>query len=201
MHVVTKFKTVVPTREIIEKVKIAAKGGEELFEKAALRPHDEKWWTDSTNGIVEALEKTLFFQTVPDAEIIACIPESEFKGCYSERDKERVRQQHLTSARTGGSWVLYVGFLLRDAERRHDRVADVLVDGAALLADVLAVVADQAVTLASDAVLDLAGGGDLEALLHTALGLELGHFHLLLETRRNRPWQPLSPGWLIDSCQ
>lgn len=119
MHVVTKFKTVVPTREIIEKVKIAAKGGEELFEKASLRPRDEKWWTNSTNGIVEALEKTLIFQTVPDAEIIACIPESEFNGCYSERDKERVRQQHLTRARTGGSWVLYVGFLLRDAERLH----------------------------------------------------------------------------------
>ncbi|KAG5727295.1 hypothetical protein E4T56_gene8697, partial [Termitomyces sp. T112] len=51
--------------------------------------------------------------------------------------------------------------------------------GAAVLTDVLGIVADQAVTLAGDAMLHLAGGGDLEALLHTALGLHLGHFHLL----------------------
>jgi hypothetical protein len=37
-------------------------------------------------------------------------------------------------------------------------------------------VADQAVALASDSMLDLAGGGELEALLDAALGLELGHF-------------------------
>src|SRR5436305_2062639 len=48
--------------------------------------------------------------------------------------------------------------------------------GATVLADIFAVVADEAVALAGHAVLDLAGRGELEALLHAALGLELGHF-------------------------
>src|SRR5687768_6439369 len=48
--------------------------------------------------------------------------------------------------------------------------------GAAVLADIFGVVADQAVALAGDSVLHLAGGGELEALLDAALGLELGHF-------------------------
>src|SRR3954463_1683989 len=56
--------------------------------------------------------------------------------------------------------------------------------GAAVLADILAVVADQTVALASDAVLDLAGCGELEALLHTALGLQLGHFVSFRERQR-----------------
>src|SRR3989344_5194212 len=51
--------------------------------------------------------------------------------------------------------------------------------GAAILADILGIVADQPVALASDAVLHLAGGGELEALLDAALGLQLGHFGLL----------------------
>src|SRR4028118_369104 len=51
--------------------------------------------------------------------------------------------------------------------------------GAAVLADVLGVVADQPVALAGDPMLHLAGGGELEALLDAALGLELGHFRLL----------------------
>src|SRR4051812_45246677 len=48
--------------------------------------------------------------------------------------------------------------------------------GAAVLADVLAVMADEPVALAGDAVLQLTGSGELEALLDAALGLELGHF-------------------------
>jgi hypothetical protein len=51
--------------------------------------------------------------------------------------------------------------------------------GAAVLTDVLGVVADQPVALASNAVLDLPGSGDLETLLDPALGLQLGHFCLL----------------------
>src|SRR3954462_1527357 len=51
--------------------------------------------------------------------------------------------------------------------------------GAAVLANIFRIVADQAVALASDPVLDLAGGGELEALLHAALRLQLGHFRLL----------------------
>jgi len=51
--------------------------------------------------------------------------------------------------------------------------------GATVLADILRIVADQTVALTSDAVLNLAFGGDFEAFLHTAFGLQLGHFHLL----------------------
>src|SRR6476661_7688552 len=51
---------------------------------------------------------------------------------------------------------------------------------AAVLADVLGVVADQPVALASDPMLDLAGRRELEALLDAALGLQLGHFRLLV---------------------
>src|SRR5690606_32987066 len=63
--------------------------------------------------------------------------------------------------------------------------------GAAVLADVLGIVADQPVALARDTMLDLAGGGDLEAFLHTALGLQLGHFRLL--SSGTRPTSPGSP--------
>src|SRR5687768_3042448 len=55
--------------------------------------------------------------------------------------------------------------------------------GAAVLADVLGVVADQPVALAGDAMLQLAGRRELEALLDAAFGLELGHFRLLVARR------------------
>src|SRR5215217_2069737 len=51
--------------------------------------------------------------------------------------------------------------------------------GAAVLADIFRIVADQPVALAGDAVLQLTGSGELEAFLDAALGLELGHFRLL----------------------
>jgi hypothetical protein len=41
-------------------------------------------------------------------------------------------------------------------------------------------VADQAVALAGHAALDLAGRRELEALFDAALGLQLGHFRLLV---------------------
>src|ERR1700750_3241599 len=66
--------------------------------------------------------------------------------------------------------------------------------GAAVGADVLRVMADQAVTLAGHTVLHLAGGGELEALLHAALRLELGHFRLLLMSIADAPRQPYQPG-------
>src|SRR3569623_3577487 len=47
---------------------------------------------------------------------------------------------------------------------------------AAVLADVLGVMADQPVALARDTMLDLARRRELEALFDAALGLELGHF-------------------------
>src|SRR5215212_5006975 len=51
--------------------------------------------------------------------------------------------------------------------------------GTAVLADIFGIVADEAVSLANNPVLELAGGRELEALLDAALGLELGHFRLL----------------------
>src|SRR5438270_7039615 len=59
--------------------------------------------------------------------------------------------------------------------------------GTAVLADVLGVVADQPVALASDTMLDLARRRELEAFLDAALGLELGHFRLLCAPREI-PW-------------
>src|SRR4051812_1789899 len=69
--------------------------------------------------------------------------------------------------------------------------------GAAVLADVFGIVADQAVALAGDSVLHLAGGGELEALLDPALGLQFGHFRLLVATGADgweQPRQPLMAG-------
>src|SRR4051794_24234700 len=54
---------------------------------------------------------------------------------------------------------------------------------AAVLADVLGVVADQPVALACDTMLDLARRRELEAFLDAALGLELGHFRLLVRLK------------------
>ena len=51
--------------------------------------------------------------------------------------------------------------------------------GAAVLADIFAVMAHQTVALAGYAVLDLTGCGDLEAFLHTTFSFQLGHFGLL----------------------
>src|SRR3954470_17262512 len=62
--------------------------------------------------------------------------------------------------------------------------------GAAVLADIFCIVADQAVALASDPVLDLAGCGELEALLHAALRLQLGHFRLLSRAITNGHGSP-----------
>src|SRR3954471_23339340 len=57
--------------------------------------------------------------------------------------------------------------------------------GTAVLADVLGVVADQPVALARDTNLDLARRREPEAFLDAALGLELGHFRLLVAPEGN----------------
>src|SRR3546814_14842408 len=51
--------------------------------------------------------------------------------------------------------------------------------GAAVLTDVLGIVAGKPVALANDAVFHLACGGELEAFFDASLRLELGHFCLL----------------------
>src|SRR6185369_18060746 len=70
---------------------------------------------------------------------------------------------------------------------------------AAILTDIFGVVADEAVALAGDTMLDLAGGGDLEALLDPALGLEFGHFRLLLCDACGQPRQPIPAGPSLKS--
>src|SRR5690348_6406368 len=68
---------------------------------------------------------------------------------------------------------------------------------AAVLADVLGVVADQAVALPRDPMLDLARRRELEAFLDAALGLELGHFLSFAPFRSelmNRHGSPYWPG-------
>src|SRR5262245_8262384 len=57
-------------------------------------------------------------------------------------------------------------------------------DGAAVGADILRIVADQSVTLAGDATLELAGRSRGEPLCSGLLGLHLRHFGLLLATVR-----------------
>src|SRR3569832_572876 len=69
--------------------------------------------------------------------------------------------------------------------------------GASVLANIFGVVADQAVALAGDAALDLAGGRELEALFDAALGLQLGHFRLLFESDQEQPRQPISAGRFV----
>jgi hypothetical protein len=91
----------------------------------------------------------------------------------------------------GETWfVATLGNGLRDTARLVLNTGEPV--GAAILTDIYGVVADQAVALAGHAMLHLAGGGDLEALLDPALGLHLGHFGLLLKTHQKRPWQPFS---------
>ena len=58
--------------------------------------------------------------------------------------------------------------------------------GAAVRPDVLRIVAHQPVAFANHAVLDLAGGSDLEPLCSGLLGLHLRHFHLLRRTRASQ---------------
>uniref|UniRef100_A0A0N4Z852 STAS domain-containing protein n=1 Tax=Parastrongyloides trichosuri TaxID=131310 RepID=A0A0N4Z852_PARTI len=70
------------------------------------------------------------------------------------------------------SGVRHVGLDLLGVGVGHDR-------SAAVLADVLRVVADQTVALAGHASLDLARRGEFEALLGARLRLQLRHFHSL----------------------
>src|SRR4028118_10339 len=67
--------------------------------------------------------------------------------------------------------------------------------GAAVLADIFGVVAEQAVALPCHAVLQLAGRGELEALLDAALRLELGHFRLLCAAAATSWNSHGSPRW------
>jgi hypothetical protein len=91
---------------------------------------------------------------------------------------------------------------VRRPELHPRRIGVVEHFGAAVLADIFCVVADQPVALAGNAVLELAGRREREAFLDAALGLELGHFRLLCAPLRfpwgatlsNRHGSPNRPG-------
>jgi hypothetical protein len=130
VHVRTHFKAVTPTPEIVSEVKKYAEAGSKLFERGNLRPADEEWWTNTTSEIVRLLERQISCNALTDEEIISCIPEEAYKGCWSDQERERVQQNHLQGARKGGAWVLPLGFMLRDAERLQ---MDALLRGQAII--------------------------------------------------------------------
>jgi hypothetical protein len=75
-----------------------------------------------------------------------------------------------------------------EADMTHIGVAEHI--GAAVLTNIFAIMAHQTVTFTGYAALHFACCGEFEALLHTAFGLQLGHFGLLLDVRVKRAWQP-----------
>jgi hypothetical protein len=64
--------------------------------------------------------------------------------------------------------------------------------GTTVLADILAIMANETVTLTSDAVLQFASRGHCEAFLHTAFGLQFGHFGLLWKSVSDEHGSPFS---------
>lgn len=111
------FKAADPTREMVARVVKLGEGGETCFEKADLRPADERWWTEVVDGLVQALRKDLDTMAASDEALVSEIPETAYRGLYSDRDKARVREDFLKARRRGRAWVITVGFMLRDAER------------------------------------------------------------------------------------
>lgn len=111
-------KAVAPTDELVAKVRELARGGETCFEDACLRPGDERWWRDVTEGIAADMETTLRSRRATDAELIAALPETAYAGASSERERRAIAGRHIADLREGGKWVFYVGLMMRDAERR-----------------------------------------------------------------------------------
>lgn len=100
-----------------ERVRKLCQGGEELFDRAKLRPQDERWWTEATNHIASLMIEDCEIREASDATLATRIPESAYRTCYSQRDKDRVTQEHINGMRKGAVWVVTVGYLIRDTER------------------------------------------------------------------------------------
>ena len=79
-------------------------------------------------------------------------------------------------------------------QRSNAKIEGFRQEGAAILADIFAVVMQQAVTLAGNAMLQQTSSSELEALFDAALRLEFGHFRLRICDVRGRPRQPISAG-------
>ena len=117
MHLVATHRHNVSTRDTAERIRELCRGGEELFDRAKLRPQDEVWWTDATNNIANLMIEDCEIRETSDATLATRIPESAYRSCYGQRDKDKVTQEHIGRMRKGAAWVLTVGYLIRDTER------------------------------------------------------------------------------------
>lgn len=117
MNLVTTGRRLPPSREMAARIRELAKGGEELFERANLRPSDERWWLDTTAYIADCISDECFVREATEAQLLSRIPESVYRGCYDQRDKDKVTRDHLATIRKGGAWLLSLGYLIRDTER------------------------------------------------------------------------------------
>lgn len=117
MNIRMHYKTVRPTQEMLDKILRYSAGGEELFEDANLNPRDEKWWTETTGHIAAKLKEFMDVEKSTDHEIAASIPESAYMYCRDDREKAKVVVEYVKMARAGGSWLLPLGFLIRDCQR------------------------------------------------------------------------------------
>lgn len=117
MHLVATFRHNISNRETAERVRDLCRGGEELFDRAKLRPQDEVWWTETTNHIASLMIEDCEIRETSDANLAAKIPADAYRACYGQRDKDKVTQEHINRMRKGGAWVLTVGYLIRDTER------------------------------------------------------------------------------------
>lgn len=117
MHLVATFRHNISTREMAERVRELCRGGEELFDRAKLRPQDEKWWIEATNHVASLMIEDCEIRETDDATLAARIPESVYRTAYDQRGKDRITQEHINRMRKGAAWVLIIGYLIRDTER------------------------------------------------------------------------------------
>lgn len=117
MHLVATFRHNISTREMAERVRELCRGGEELFDRAKLRPQDEKWWIEATNHVASLMIEDCEIRETDDATLAARIPESAYRTAYDQRGKDRITQEHINRMRKGAAWVLIIGYLIRDTER------------------------------------------------------------------------------------
>lgn len=117
MHLQSTLRHNISTREMAERVRELCRGGEELFDRAKLRPQDEKWWIEATNNVASLMIEDCEIRETDDATLAARIPESVYRTAYDQRGKDRITQEHINRMRKGAAWVLIIGYLIRDTER------------------------------------------------------------------------------------
>lgn len=117
MQIKYTFKGRNSTKEIADRVAELRRAGEDCFTEACLTPEDETWWKRTMTGIEKVICDEVTALETPDEDLIKEIPESAYKNCNTQKDRDRVQKDHLHRARFGKSWVLYLGFLTRDVNR------------------------------------------------------------------------------------